>query len=265
MLASRESIPEGTLQVNPNSANPNTDGESDGSVRSPSFPPLTYLSTRSDGTRPHWQESPFAVGPTKDTWAEERVQCREICPPWSFPQSGVQQSRRFFCTGFFCQKAGRVGNMVVLYQRSEEMRSSNGQSVRRPRLVCLVGPHWPFLFGLTIPLFSFLSVWVALQKLPEHGQVVKITWWLTTVGLFASLFGVACRDPGIMYRHAEAPDQEENWQWNDQALTFRPHNAKYDRECAAVIEQFDHTYSDWQKEYFFLSCVPFVYTGLCSI
>ena len=33
----------------------------------------------------------------------------------------------------------------------------------------------------------------------------------------------------------------EEWIWNDQALTFRPERAKYDVECAAVIEEFDHT------------------------
>jgi DHHC palmitoyltransferase len=42
-----------------------------------------------------------------------------------------------------------------------------------------------------------------------------------------------------MNRHLESDNPD--WIWNDQALTYRPLNAKYDSECACVIEGFDHT------------------------
>jgi hypothetical protein len=69
-----------------------------------------------------------------------------------------------------------------------------------------------------------------------------VTWTICQVGLFVSLANVACRDPGIMYRHAEPPPgQEDVWRWSDQALTYRPAHAKFDPECQIIVEEFDHT------------------------
>jgi hypothetical protein len=95
---------------------------------------------------------------------------------------------------------------------------------------------------LTIPFFVALSAWTAYSRLPNHSLAVMVTWTICQAGLFVSLANVACRDPGIMYRHAvPPPGQEDLWRWSDQALTYRPAHAKFDPECQIVVEEFDHT------------------------
>jgi hypothetical protein len=191
-----------------------------------------------ESMRRRWKESPFAVGLTQPAWADEPAGCaglfRACC-------SNSRYSYVLF-SGVICRNAGRVGNMVVLARRMEEIEDASGQRIRRPRIMCVVGPYWMVLFFLTIPFFGGLSAWTALSRLPDHNFAVVLTWTICQVGLFVSLVNVACRDPGIMYRHAAPPQgQEESWRWNDQALTYRPANAKFDPECQVVVEGFDHT------------------------
>jgi DHHC palmitoyltransferase len=183
----------------------------------------------------HWRSSPFAVGLTKATWADEEIGCCALMRNFNYVT----------LSACICSRlgAGRVGNMVVLFQRMEDYHDqSTGRTVRRPRLLWVIGPYWMVLLCLTLPLFTLLSFWTAYTRVLDQSLPVIITWAICTSVLFLSLCMVSCKDPGTLYRHNEPPTgQEENWLWNDQALTYRPASAKYDVECAAVIEGFDHT------------------------
>lgn len=183
----------------------------------------------------YWKESPFAVGLTKHTWAAEEISCCEL----------LGNFNPITLSACFCSKfgVGRVGNMIILAQRMEEFHDqATGTTARRPRLLWVVGPYWMVFLCVTLPIFSLLSFWTAYTNILDKSLPVLITWAICTGGLFLSLFMVSCRDPGILYRHAEPPTgDEEDWRWNDQALTYRPVGAKYDPDCAVVIEQFDHT------------------------
>jgi hypothetical protein len=75
---------------------------------------------------------------------------------------------------------------------------------------------------------------------------------------------VSCRNPGILYRHAQPPPtqsssssnttgneqheqqqqaqwESQQWRWNDQAKSYRPPKARFDPETQVVVEGFDHT------------------------
>ena len=134
--------------------------------------------------------------------------------------------------------------MVVLLQR-------NTATAHRPKLLVVLGPYWMVLVFVTIPIFALLSTYTFISVTRnENSTTLIVLHLLTTLGLFISLFMVGCQDPGILYRYSAPPvpslttssnSDETEWQWNDQALTYRPLRAKYDSECAVVIEQFDHT------------------------
>jgi hypothetical protein len=174
-----------------------------------------------------WKHSPFAVGPSKLTWAAEGVLgCADLCRSFTM--------NRF--TAWLCTKlgTGRVGNMVVLRQTTDARTG-------RPRLVCVLGPYWPVLLCVTIPAFVLIHVWMAMTQLPKQEWSVIVLWAVVGTMLFLSLCCVSCRDPGVLYRYSESPPQHDDWFWNDQALTFRPDGAKYDAECGLVVEKFDHT------------------------
>lgn len=182
----------------------------------------------------HWKESPFAVGLTKATWADEDIGCCEL----------LRNFTPITLSACFCSKvgAGRVGNMIVLAQRMEEYRDeATGRTRRRPRLLWVMGPYWMVMLCITLPVFTVLSFWTIYTELLDAPLVIVIAWAICTCVLFLALFMVSCKDPGIIYRHDAPPNGEENsWRWNDQALTYRPASAKYDTECAAIVERFDH-------------------------
>jgi hypothetical protein len=93
---------------------------------------------KDEAMRRRWKESPFAVGRTQSTWADEEATCATFC-------SAYCASSRYsyvLCSAILCRKAGRVGNMVVLAQRTEEIVDLSGQRIRRPRIMCIVGPYW---------------------------------------------------------------------------------------------------------------------------
>jgi hypothetical protein len=193
-----------------------------------------------DEMKRRWKESPFAVGLTKATWADEQVGCLDLCRSCS---SGSRHSY-VHLSAWLCRYtgAGRVGNMVVLSQDIEEVEDDSGRKTKRPRLKWIVGPYWTVTLCLTLPFFIGLSAWTGIEKLPDQHLAVVLTWVICNVGLLLSLCNVSCRDPGIMYRHAQPPlGEEQSWRWNDQALTYRPSHAKFDPECGVVIEHFDHT------------------------
>jgi hypothetical protein len=193
----------------------------------------------------HWKESPFAVGNVHVTWADGRGSC------WG-GRNRSQADTQVCCSAFVCGCFGadRVGNMAVLAQTTEEYdhlqvnEETGEQSTsrrKRPRLLCVVGPYWPVNIFLTYPLIFIVSFWTAWMRVVDANIAIIVTWSFCTFLLVFSLAMVACRDPGILYRHSQRPPDAEDWRWNDQSRTFRPPNARFDPECQVVVESFDHT------------------------
>lgn len=195
-----------------------------------------------DGMIARWKAAPFAVGLTKDTWAAEGVGCVSACRAfWE-----RSPNSHLMLTACLCSRlgAGRVGNMVVCYRSETEMPDpyqEDSATDLRPRLHLVLGPYWAVCFLVTIPFFLALTVLVGVTRIPTSAWYVAATWTFAKIGLFGTLMLVSCRDPGMLYRYRELPRHTEGeWRWNSQALTYRPLHAKYDPECAAVIEQFHH-------------------------
>ncbi|CAJ1966937.1 unnamed protein product [Cylindrotheca closterium] len=194
----------------------------------------------------HWRNSIYAVGRVNIDWKDEN--------PFLSHPPGHKRNDNVAWSGVVCGSCltcvGRIGNMAVFYSTMEEyeaVEKSEGREDRvvkrkRPRPVCMVGPYWPVNLCLTWPLILGISGWTLFTKVIYQNFVIIITWSLCTFALCASLLLVSCTNPGILYRHEEAPPGEEgSWQWNDQARTYRPSNARFDTECQVVIEEFDHT------------------------
>jgi hypothetical protein len=93
---------------------------------------------KDESMRRRWKESPFAIGRTQTTWADEEAGYASLC------SACCSDSRYSYvlCSAVLCRRAGRVGNMVVLAQRTEEIVDVSGQRIRRPRIMCIVGPYW---------------------------------------------------------------------------------------------------------------------------
>lgn len=194
----------------------------------------------------HWRNSIYAVGCVNIDWKDENPFIRH-------PQ-GHRRNGNLSWSGIVCGScltcADRIGNMAIFYSTIEEYEavetSEEGEETKvkrkRPRPVCMVGPYWPINLCLTWPLILGISGWTLYSKVLDQNTAVIITWSICTFGLCASLLLVSCSNPGILYRHTEPPAGNGGWQWNDQAKTYRPPNARFDTECQVVIEAFDHTY-----------------------
>jgi hypothetical protein len=194
--------------------------------------------------RKHWQESPFAVGLVNPKWVDDRISCRKA------NSTGAKCEHFLSAYVCGCLGAGRVGNMAILAQRVEEyqhieLNEETGTHIvipkMRPKPVWVVGPYWPVNWFLTFPLIFAISIWTAKTRVNESNVVIQVTYWMCILLLVFSLVMVACRNPGIMYRQRVKPEGEEGWRWNDQARTWRPPKARYDPECAVVVDGFDHT------------------------
>jgi hypothetical protein len=95
---------------------------------------------------------------------------------------------------------------------------------------------------ITYPLIFGVSFWTLIVAIPSKHLMIQLVWGACTVGLIYALAKTACTDPGILYRHPHPPPQDENqWRWSDQGLSYRPRGAYFDTDCAVVVEDFDHT------------------------
>ena len=201
----------------------------------------------------HWEDSHFAVGCVNVTWEDDH-------PSWWCCKSrnadgDITRSvdSRFAVSSIVCGclGAGRVGNMAVLAQSTENydeeiVDQNTGQVTvahrKRPKLLWVVGPYWTVNLFVTFPLIFGVSGWICYQRIIESNLAVIITWSIGTFLMLFSLCMISCRNPGILYRHSEIPaDADEEWKWNDQARTYRPPSARFDSECQVVIKGFDHT------------------------
>ena len=91
---------------------------------------------------------------------------------------------------------------------------------------------------LPVPLILGISMSIFILYLRCYSLSFKIPWALSLVLLFFCLFMTSLSNPGIALRYSE--QREGDWIWNDQAITFRAPDAKYDSVCGVVIEGFDH-------------------------
>lgn len=221
----------------------------------------------------HWRASPFAVGKTKITWADEDVGCTGCCRSFLAGKKSVVLQ----FSGMICGKlpVGRLGNLIVLKQRTEAILDDNKHKIgERPRLQCVVGPYWPMMAFVTVPgitLFSFYTCY--MNEL--WNETWKFVFWaaINSIALL-SLLLTAFSDPGVLYRQSELPPghtvETTDWIWSDQALTFRPSDARFDPETGVVIADFDHT-CPWtgtaigsNNIIWFRFFVPFVFFALIS-
>ena len=194
----------------------------------------------------HWKASPWAVGCVDPTW-HDTVQSgkrrrRERRASGRDTRSSRQaEFETYLCVGaWFCNLLGakRVGNMAVLAGNVD----GDDNEGKHMKLKCVAGPYWPVNICITWPAIIGLTVAVIVLGLSDEHPGIIAAWAVLTICLMIAMVCVSFRDPGILRRHAEKPDGEEGqqWIWNDQALTYRPSKARYDAECACVIEEHDH-------------------------
>lgn len=156
---------------------------------------------------------------------------------WESEQSEKQQK---CCTGtaqdfhsLCCCCSRRVGGMFFL---CEHMDGSP---------IIVAGPCWPFCTFVTIPLICGLSGLTAYFLIFRKDGATLPFWfayiYLPVIAItLISLFGVSCRDPGLLQRVTDEEAGQVGWVWNEQVGSFRPPDALYCRECKAVIQDFDH-------------------------
>ena len=167
-----------------------------------------------------WKTSCWAVGKTPDSWRD-----RDPC---------------------LAHWTTRVGHMTVLYQRSLSPNNTDQNTT----LVWILGPFWYIPFLITMPLIVGVSAGIYLTTVVchDHHMVWDILWAILLAGVLLCLFTASWSNPGILPRHWNPPTattttadgEDEEWIWNDQALTYRPPKAKYDSACAVVVTDFDH-------------------------
>lgn len=136
------------------------------------------------------------------------------------------------CHSLCCCCARRVGGMHFIGERADGSP------------IIVAGPCWPFCTFVTFPLICGLSALVIyfliLQEKAELPSWVLYVYIPVVAFTLASLFGVSCRNPGLLVRVTDEEAQQGGWLWNEQVGSFRPQDALYCRECKAVIQDFDH-------------------------
>jgi len=193
---------------------------------------------------------------TKDSWAAELEGggCEVLCGSgYDDYNDDMGCTQLTACVCGLCLKADRVGNMPVLWAKSsrshEAPKSRPNVSLPRVRqkgkptqLLCVLGPFWPCMLGVTYPLIFGVSLFTAVYFLPQVPAWVGAIWAVCTATLVVALALTACSNPGLVRRHREEPPPNSSgWRWNDQVQSYRPPRATFDRDCGVVIEEFDHT------------------------
>jgi len=146
-------------------------------------------------------------------------------------------------------------------KNDEKTKKQTKRMVRKREIQFVVGPFWPMLLGITYPLIFGVSGLTLFVGLPYRAWYIKLGWTILTVLLIRALFNTGFRDPGILTRHKDPPENENDeeddaplrrvgfrwgteggpWRWSEQAQTYRPRNSCYDPDTAVVVEEFDHT------------------------
>jgi len=154
-------------------------------------------------------------------------------------ESEESENKQKFCTGsvedcnsLCCCCSRRVGGMFFLCQRKDGSP------------LIMAGPCWPFCTFVTLPLILGLSGLVSYFVIFQENAGMPVWFafiYLPVVAItLITLFGVSCRDPGLLVRVTDEEAGQGGWLWNEQVGSFRPQDALYCRECKAVIQDFDH-------------------------
>ena len=137
----------------------------------------------------------------------------------------------------------KEGNLTISSKKLEEEIDENGDSrirrFTRPKLQIIVGPYWPMLFCVTYPLILGVSGLTLYTRIPYLPPLVGFVWFVLTVALIVALAMTAFRDPGILPRHENPPNND--WRWSDRTYSYKPRKAYYDPDTGVVVEGFDHT------------------------
>lgn len=133
---------------------------------------------------------------------------------------------------FCCCCARRIGNMFVLCSYADGTP------------ILIAGPCWPFCVFVTLPLIMGVAGLVSFFLIFDDRFGLP-SWLIAIYGLpvgavLFSLFCVSCRDPGLMDRVVDEEAGQGGWFWNEQVGSFRPPGALYCRECAVLIQDYDH-------------------------
>jgi DHHC palmitoyltransferase len=192
-----------------------------------------------------WRASPYAVGLTHATWADEEMTFSKLISPCDSRRKMNNPTVRVGNTDeddeddcgcsdiqFFVRvtayllrnnkRASRIGNMVVLASKMEEVedpyfddssaplrgRNRNVPKINRPRPTWIVGPFFLYTMFVTIPLLGGLSLFTAFYRFLGDGGTdlaFIMIWLLLNIVLFVSLFQVSCTDPGILHRYEAIP------------------------------------------------------------
>jgi hypothetical protein len=133
---------------------------------------------------------------------------------------------------FCCCCARRIGNMFVLCSYADGTP------------ILIAGPCWPFCVFVTLPLIMGVAGLVSFFLIFDYRFGLP-SWLIAIYGLAVgavlfSLFCVSCRDPGLMDRVVDEEAGQGGWFWNEQVGSFRPPGALYCRECAVLIQDYDH-------------------------
>ncbi|EEC46979.1 predicted protein [Phaeodactylum tricornutum CCAP 1055/1] len=160
----------------------------------------------------------------------------------------------------------RLNTPMTARDAAFQARSHNGQAVEPPVLprrrkkqignmfvlcsyadgtpILIAGPCWPFCVFVTLPLIMGVAGLVSFFLIFDDRFGLP-SWLIAIYGLAVgavlfSLFCVSCRDPGLMDRVVDEEAGQGGWFWNEQVGSFRPPGALYCRECAVLIQDYDH-------------------------
>lgn len=160
----------------------------------------------------------------------------EYCSPIEYAVGPEPEHRTCAGCSSMCCCFKRVGNMIVVH----ESKDKKG----RRQLNCLLGPCWPFMFFVTLPIilgitgFLGATMWNRPKATPE----LKLIYVSAVLFCLYNLARTSFSDPGILRRHDEPPPGEagRGWRYTDQATSYRPPGAFYSTEAEVVFEGFDH-------------------------
>jgi len=185
-----------------------------------------------------WKEGPYAAGLVEVSWNDERTKYSKIKDYLSEDENHtckIEIMSSYICPLF---NAGRIGNMIILKDHIDEITNERVLDI-------VVGPYWFIAFFVTFPIILIFSLWIGRYAvfISDTSPMMKLFWLVLFSLLIYFLFKTSCKDPGILKRCLEQPidDKSNFWIWNEDAQSYRPQEAKYDVDCAVIIDGLDHT------------------------
>eukprot|EP00538_Stauroneis_constricta_P002829 CAMPEP_0119555398 /NCGR_PEP_ID=MMETSP1352-20130426/7629_1 /TAXON_ID=265584 /ORGANISM="Stauroneis constricta, Strain CCMP1120" /LENGTH=258 /DNA_ID=CAMNT_0007602153 /DNA_START=495 /DNA_END=1271 /DNA_ORIENTATION=+ len=211
--------PQSQMQTNMEEKAPGRNGQS---ANDPSLSPTTHGSSSSPPSRNQGGASSNTRRKRKKQFAVSTRLEKEVAENGSIKD----------CNSWFCCCARRLGNMFVLCSWPDGSP------------IVIAGPCWAFCMLVTVPMILGISGAVAYFVIIDESS--PLPFWIAYIYfpvlgiVLASLFCVSCQDPGLMERVRDEEAGQGGWFWNEQVGSFRPPGALYCRECAVLIQDYDH-------------------------